>query len=76
MCMHMHMCVSVCVSECHMHVDAGGDHKRALGSLELELQVVVSSRTWVLGAECWSSGREARAFDCRAIFPDYSQSPF
>lgn len=36
-----------------MHMDAGacGTHKKVLGPLELELQVVVSQLAWVLGTK-------------------------
>lgn len=57
-------CVSVFVYmrvyRCHMHTGAQRSQKRASDSLELELQVVVSTPmapTWVLETEPNSSGK-------------------
>lgn len=39
------------------------DQQRVLGTLELEIQVVVSHVTWVLGTEAGSSGRVVSMFN-------------
>lgn len=43
------------------HVGTRGSQKKALESLELELQEVVSYTTWVLGTEFWFAARVASA---------------
>lgn len=50
---------------------SGGDQKRVLMSLELELQMIVSHHVCV-GMEPWSSGRSASALDywVIALAPD------
>lgn len=45
----------------HVGSDAYGG-QRALDLLELEIQVVVSHSTWVLGSELRSSGRATDTF--------------
>lgn len=47
----------VCAHEC----STPQGQKRALESLELELQMVVIYPKWVLGLEFWSSGKELAA---------------
>lgn len=44
------MCVSI-YDYIHACADAHGSQKKALGSLELELQEVMKYSTWVLGSE-------------------------
>lgn len=51
------MCVNVC------HVSTRG-HKGTLGSLELELEVVVSHLTWILVTELQSFARVGRTLNC------------
>lgn len=53
------LCVYACMTIQHMYV---GDHrgwKRALGCLELELEVVVNGLMWLFGTELGSSERAA-----------------
>jgi hypothetical protein len=56
---HTYIHISMCVHECECYVcaDAPGGQKRVLDSLELNLQVVISSPTQVLRTEFSSSGR-------------------
>lgn len=47
----------------HVGSDAYGGQKWVLDLLELEIQVVVSHSTWVLGSEFRSSGRATDTFN-------------
>ena len=47
MCIMLRVCVCVCACECSTY----GGQKRALNSLELELQVEARCRMWILGME-------------------------
>lgn len=55
------MCVCVCSCVC---AHLCGDQKMALYVLELELQVVMSCLTWVLGTDLRSTVRAASALKC------------
>lgn len=49
MCVHVHMCVYVCLRMCHMNAGAQGGQKRTQDPMALELQEVVRYLLWVLG---------------------------
>lgn len=48
---------------CNKYVGAFGDHKRAFGPLQLELETVLSHQTWVLEPKLGSSERVAGALN-------------
>ena len=50
----MYVCMYVCMSSC-VYADPLDEQKRALESLELQLNVVVSCLEWVLGTKLRSS---------------------
>lgn len=52
----MCICVSLCT---YMSTNSHGGQKEVVGALKLELQVVVSHSTWVLGTELGSAGNRA-----------------
>ena len=52
---YVYVYLCLCVGYVHMSAGTCGDQKRASGHLELELQVVLSHLTWVLGNELWCS---------------------
>lgn len=58
--------VYVCLHEfiCTIHVGTHTGYRRALDSLDLELQAAVSCFMWVLGTEPSSSVRAASALNC------------
>lgn len=51
----------------HMNVGSLGDWKKVSDSLELELQVVVSCVTWVLGPKLGSPARAVHVLHCCAF---------
>lgn len=53
----------------HEHAGAPRGWKKASDPLGLELQVVLSYLTWMLGAELWTSERSASIRNCHAISP-------
>lgn len=55
------MYVSLCE---YMHMSSGLTEFRGIGSLKLDLQVIVSNLTWVLAAELRSSARAISVFYC------------
>lgn len=55
--------LSLCVCEFGGGSLYAGVQRRALGPLQLELQMVVSHPGWVLGIELWSFGRAASALN-------------
>jgi hypothetical protein len=62
------MCICVCAYVyAHGHAGILGGHKRALGLLELELQVVASYPSWVMGTKLGSSVRARGTLKHRAI---------
>lgn len=61
------MCESV-----HVSTDSHGSQKQVLDPLELELQVVVSHCTWVLGIEPGSAGKKNKHSSAEpALYPTY-----
>lgn len=54
------MCLCICVLMC---AGAPGDQKRVMNLLELERQVIVSHKMWVLGTELVSLGRVASSLN-------------
>lgn len=61
--------VKFCLSLCeYMHMSSGLTEFRGIGSLELDLQVIVSHLTWVLAAELRSSARAISAFTAEPFF--------
>lgn len=58
------LCRYVCLCGGYAHLrTVPGDQKRLSGTLELELQEVVSHLVWVLGIELTSYERAGNAFD-------------
>lgn len=56
--MYVCLCVSTCVCRCPWEPEG------VIRPLELELQVVVSCLTWVLGVEHQAPGRTVSALSC------------
>ena len=53
----------------HVNAVVPGGQEKALVSLELDLQVMVSSLVWAPGTKLGSSARAAIALNCRVILP-------
>lgn len=69
MCVFVRECVSVCVCVYLQEFTCASAAQRTSDSLELKLQVVVTSVMWVLGVEPMFSARTVSALCHRAIFP-------
>lgn len=65
----MHVFVYVQMSK-----DTCGGQKGVLNYPELESEIVVSCRTWVLGLKLGSPVKAVYALNCRAISPPHSPS--
>jgi hypothetical protein len=64
------VCACVCARVC-VHADASEGQKTLSDPQELELQVVVSHPTWVLGTKLRFSSRTAFGLTPRADSPDH-----
>lgn len=59
---YVYVCVCVCEEMLYRSAGAQRGQKRAVDALELELLVVVSHPTWVLGIELQPSAKAAQTF--------------
>lgn len=61
----LYLCLCLC-EYVHLYAGVFGGEERQLNPLELELQVVIKPRDWVLGTALWSSTRTVSALSHRA----------